>query len=69
VCDGVWALYRTAVARFGGVATLIERDDDIPPLDDLVAESRRAAALEREVLADGAMTAPAASPEAIRRAL
>ena len=50
VCDGVWDLYRAAVARFGGVATLIERDDDIPPLDEVVAESRRARALEREVL-------------------
>jgi len=59
VCDGVWELYRAAVARFGGVATLIERDDDIPPLDDVVAESRRAAALEREVLA-GAEAWPAA---------
>lgn len=52
VCDGVWALYRAAVARFGAVATLIERDDDIPPLGEVVAESRRAAALEREVLAE-----------------
>lgn len=51
VCDGVWALYRAAVARFGAVATLIERDDDIPPLDELVAESRQAAALERAALA------------------
>ncbi|HEY4186600.1 MAG TPA: DUF692 domain-containing protein [Polyangia bacterium] len=51
VCDGVWELYRAAVARFGGVATLIERDDDIPPLAEVVAEARRAAAIEREVLA------------------
>ena len=50
VCDGVWDLYRAAVTRFGGVATLIERDEDIPPLDEVVAESRRARALEREVL-------------------
>ena len=54
VCDGVWELYRAAVARFGGAATLIERDDDIPPLEDVVAESRRAAVLEREVLAGAA---------------
>ncbi|HEX2658737.1 MAG TPA: DUF692 domain-containing protein [Polyangia bacterium] len=50
VCDGVWELYAAAVARFGGVATLIERDDDLPPLPELVAESRRAAALEKQVL-------------------
>ena len=49
VCDGVWDLYRAAVERFGPVATLIERDDDIPPLSELVVESRRAAEIERQV--------------------
>jgi uncharacterized protein (UPF0276 family) len=34
----VWALYREAVAHFGGVPTMIERDDNIPPLNELVAE-------------------------------
>ena len=43
VCDEVWALYRHAIGRFGARATLLERDDDIPPLDELVAEARRAA--------------------------
>ena len=38
VCDAVWALYREAVARFPHAATLLERDDHIPPLPDLVAE-------------------------------
>ena len=50
VCDGVWALYRSAVERFGAVSTLIERDDDIPPLSEVIAESRQAAAIEAEVL-------------------
>jgi uncharacterized protein len=50
VCDGVWALYRRALARFGRVSTLVEWDAEIPPLGDLVAESRKAAALERQVL-------------------
>jgi uncharacterized protein (UPF0276 family) len=50
VCDPVWDLYRKAVQRFGAVATLIERDDDIPALGDLIAESRHAAAIEAEVL-------------------
>jgi uncharacterized protein (UPF0276 family) len=49
ICDPVWALYRQALQRFGPLATLIERDDDIPPLDELVAESRRAAAISAEV--------------------
>jgi uncharacterized protein (UPF0276 family) len=34
----VWALYAQAVALFGPVPTMIERDDDIPPLGELVAE-------------------------------
>jgi uncharacterized protein (UPF0276 family) len=43
VRDQVWALYREAVRRFGAQSTLLERDDDIPSLDELVAEARRAA--------------------------
>ena len=38
VPQGVWALYAQARARLGPVATMIERDDDIPPLADLLAE-------------------------------
>jgi uncharacterized protein len=38
VCREVWDLYAEAVARFGAVPTMIERDDDIPPFADLVAE-------------------------------
>jgi hypothetical protein len=51
VCHGVWELYRAAVRRFGAVPTIIERDDDIPPLAEVLAESRQAAAIEAEVLA------------------
>jgi len=42
VPDGVWALYAHAVGRCGPVATMIERDADIPPLADLLAELARA---------------------------
>jgi len=38
IADPVWALYRRACLRFGAVATLIERDDRIPPLETLVEE-------------------------------
>ncbi len=38
VPEEVWELYRAAVRRFGRVSTIIERDDNIPPLDELVAE-------------------------------
>ena len=38
VCDAVWSLYRHTIARLGAVPTMIERDDNIPPLDALLAE-------------------------------
>ncbi len=50
VCDAVWDLYGRAVAMFGPVATMIERDDDIPPLSAVIAELDRARALAAQVL-------------------
>jgi uncharacterized protein (UPF0276 family) len=41
----VWWLYQEALRRFGPVATLIEWDTNIPPLDVLVEEARHADAL------------------------
>jgi hypothetical protein len=38
VPEPVWTLYEQACQRLGDVATLIERDDDIPPLASLLAE-------------------------------
>lgn len=38
VADPVWALYQQALQLFGPVATMIERDDQIPPLAELLAE-------------------------------
>ena len=38
VPDPVWLLFADAVQRFTDVAVMIERDDDIPPLADLLAE-------------------------------
>jgi hypothetical protein len=42
VCAEVWSLYERAIERFGPVPTLIEWDTDVPPLDVLVAEARKA---------------------------
>jgi uncharacterized protein (UPF0276 family) len=42
VCEAVWQLYGDAIARLGSVATMIERDDHIPALDELVGELDRA---------------------------
>jgi uncharacterized protein len=41
----VWDLYREAVAHFGRVPTMIERDDNIPSLGELVEELDTARAL------------------------
>jgi uncharacterized protein (UPF0276 family) len=38
VPDPVWRLYEAAMQRLGPVATMIERDDNIPPFADLLAE-------------------------------
>lgn len=45
VPDGVWALYARAVELCGPVPAMIERDDDIPPLEELLAELDRARAI------------------------
>jgi uncharacterized protein len=51
VIDPVWSLYAEAIGRFGPVATMIERDDRIPPLSELEAELDRARAVAAEALA------------------
>lgn len=38
VVDPVWALYDYALSVCGPVSTMIERDDNIPALDELVSE-------------------------------
>ena len=48
VRDEVWQLFRQAARRFGPTATLLERDDRIPPLEELVQELDRARALVRD---------------------
>lgn len=45
VCDDVWALYAKAIGMIEQpVATMIERDDKIPPLPELLSELDRARA-------------------------
>ena len=58
VIDPVWDLYERAVRRFGRVSTMIERDDNIPPLSELLTELNHArqiaAHAQREVAATAA---------------
>ena len=47
IVEPVWNLYGAAVAHFGTVPTMIERDDNIPELGELVAELDIARELSR----------------------
>jgi uncharacterized protein (UPF0276 family) len=47
IVQPVWDLYCAAVAHFGEVPTMIERDDNIPELGELVAELQIARDLAR----------------------
>jgi uncharacterized protein len=57
IAEPVWDLYRYAVQRFGPVATMIERDDNVPPLADLVAELDRARRVANSILHPEAVAA------------
>lgn len=56
VSEDVWSLYAKAIERFGPVSTMIERDDNIPPLASLVEELDRARGVSAEVAARGLRT-------------
>ncbi|MFI4938711.1 MAG: DUF692 domain-containing protein [Candidatus Berkiellales bacterium] len=38
IIDPVWALYAKTIEKFGPISTMIERDDKIPPLNELLEE-------------------------------
>ncbi|HEY8072318.1 MAG TPA: DUF692 family multinuclear iron-containing protein [Methylocystis sp.] len=37
ICEEAWGLYQRVCRRFGRVSTMIERDDNFPFFDDLLA--------------------------------
>ena len=45
VDEAVWALYAQVIDRLGPVPTLLERDNDVPSLETLLAEAGRAEAV------------------------
>ena len=49
VCDDVWDLYGQVLARTGALPSLIERDNNVPPLAVLLDEARRADEALRQV--------------------
>ncbi|MBS0367418.1 MAG: DUF692 domain-containing protein [Proteobacteria bacterium] len=54
VPDPVWQLYAAALRHCGAVSTMIERDANIPPLQELCAELQQARGLAAAVLAEAA---------------
>ncbi len=52
IIEAVWQLYAKTIQRFGKVATMIERDDNIPPLAELVAELNHARFIFQENIAE-----------------
>jgi uncharacterized protein (UPF0276 family) len=57
VCEEVWALYEHARRRFGNVSAMIERDDNFPPFDELLAELQRMRDIDARIAAEQALTA------------
>lgn len=52
VSDDVWDLYKLACQHFGPTATLLERDDHIPPFPELMAELDVARQVQQQALAN-----------------
>ena len=49
VADAVWELYAEVISRSGALPTLIERDNNVPALEVLVAEAHRADGLLQDI--------------------
>jgi uncharacterized protein (UPF0276 family) len=62
VCEAVWQLYAYTLTRCGSVPTMIERDDNIPPLDELLDKLDHARSVHDKALA---CTSPLAEEEGI----
>ena len=54
VVDPVWELYAKALKRFGPVATMIERDDRMPPFEELMDELNQARTIGNSILSNAA---------------
>lgn len=64
VIDPVWDLYREALRRLGPVSTMIERDDNIPPLAELLAELEHARRIAAAVHDETSRHVQASAPRA-----
>lgn len=50
VTEAVWDLYAHTIKRFGAISTMIERDDNIPELNELVVELAKAREISKDAL-------------------
>lgn len=60
VGDAAWSLLADAYERFGPVPTLLERDFNFPPVEDLLAEVRRIRAMQENVSGNARQAAESA---------
>lgn len=52
VKDAVWGVYNDAITELGQVSTMIERDDNIPPLNELIDELAMAKQVNDKALSE-----------------
>ena len=52
VIDPVWDLYAEAIRQHGLISTMIERDDNIPPLSELLTELDKARKIAETITED-----------------
>lgn len=55
IVDPVWDLYKETLRHCGSVSTMIERDDNIPPLENLLHELNHARQLAKSLLRETAI--------------
>lgn len=53
IIDPVWNLYEFSVRHFGYVSTMIERDDFIPPIEELLIELKKAETIAEKIYSEG----------------
>ena len=56
VADPVWDLYAQALRRFGPIASMIERDDNIPALAELITELNVARTISAQIFSPAGTT-------------
>lgn len=52
IVDAVWHLYAETLQHHGMISTMIERDDNIPPLDTLLLELNKAKKIAKSVFSE-----------------